>query len=52
MREQLMREIKKKALMRHTVDLRNRLDYWINPILQIRCQVAPAATDAASDETR
>ena len=52
MREQLMREMKKKALMRHTIDLRNRLDYWINPTLQVRCQVTPASTDAATDETR
>lgn len=51
-REQLMREMRSKRLMRETIALRNQVDYWINPILQIKCQVSPGTDSAGSDENR
>lgn len=39
-REQQTREMKKKRLARYVIELRNQIEYWINPALQIKCQVA------------
>ncbi|MDD3148662.1 MAG: hypothetical protein PHD82_15315 [Candidatus Riflebacteria bacterium] len=51
-REQLMRELKSKRLMRATIELRNQIDAWMNPVLQIKCQISPGADPADSYENR
>jgi hypothetical protein len=39
-REQALRELKKRRFQSCLAELMNRTDYWINPVLQTRCQVA------------
>ncbi|HPW59366.1 MAG TPA: peptidylprolyl isomerase [Candidatus Rifleibacterium sp.] len=52
LREQKLRESRKSRLMRHLIELKNSIDYWINPILQIKCQVTPGQRTADSAENR
>lgn len=46
--EQLTRELKKRRLAHYMIELHREIDYWINPALQVKCQVVtgPARTDS------
>ena len=49
-REQLLRETNKRRMARAMIDLRARIDYWINPVIQVKCQVSPGAEPAGSGQ--
>ncbi|HNX75001.1 MAG TPA: peptidylprolyl isomerase [Candidatus Rifleibacterium sp.] len=49
-REQLLRESNKRRMARAMIDLRSRIDYWINPVIQVKCQVSPGAEPAGSGQ--
>jgi parvulin-like peptidyl-prolyl isomerase len=48
-RELQLRELRRRRLMKYIVELRNSVDYWVNPVLQARCQTLgrPGAADSS-----
>jgi len=48
-RELQLRELRRRRLMKYIVELRNSVDYWVNPVLQVRCQTVqrPGAADSS-----
>ena len=48
-RELQSRELRRRRLMKYIVELRNSVYYWVNPVLQVRCQTVsqPAPADSS-----
>lgn len=47
-RELQLRELRRRRLMKYIVELRNTVDFWVNPVLQTRCQISrPDAADSS-----
>lgn len=51
-RELQLREAKKARLTRALIELRAGIDYWINPTLQVKCQVTPGPETETSGQKR
>lgn len=47
-RELQLRELRRRRLQKYMVELRSSLEYWVNPVLQVRCQSVgrPEAADS------
>jgi len=45
-----LRELRRRRLLKYIVELRNTVDFWINPILQTRCQVVSPSSVADSSQ--
>ncbi|PKL45810.1 MAG: hypothetical protein CVV41_02065 [Candidatus Riflebacteria bacterium HGW-Riflebacteria-1] len=49
-RELQLRELRRRRLMKYIVELRNAVDFWVNPVLQTRCQIVSRADAADSSQ--
>lgn len=47
-RELQLRELRRRRLLKYMVELRNSLEYWVNPVLQARCQTVGKTAAADS----
>ncbi len=45
-KELALRKLKQQRLRQRLVRLRNEIDFWVNPTLQMRCQIVPNAARA------
>ncbi|GAB4274583.1 MAG: hypothetical protein Kow0029_15070 [Candidatus Rifleibacteriota bacterium] len=43
-KKQKLRNLRSRLIVKHIIDLKSKIDYWINPIFQERYQVAPFDT--------
>lgn len=49
-RELQLRELRRRRLMKYIIELRNSVDYWVNPVLQVRCQTVQRADTTDSSQ--